>query len=363
MKRNAAIILAVCAAGLLTACSEGKMKIKGEIEGGADKALMLEKSDYSGRWIPVDSTRVGSDGKFSISSPAPASPEIYRLVLDGRYIYFPVDSTETVTLATSLAGFGNDYTLGGSEQAEKMAAFDRELQRVPLSIADSANAFKRRVYTKYIQDGRGSVLSYYVLTKTTADGKRLYDESNPGDAPYFAAVATQFKEFRPGDPHGKLLEDISMQAMRNRNRAAGRRTVISANELKVLDIALPDENNKTVRLSDKVGKGHPVLVVFSLMNADGALGFCRDLESFRNSHPGVEIYNVSFDTDQYAWCESARNLPWTTVIDAGGHSSTALSDYNVTDLPTIFIYDSAGELADRAADMDQLRKLWTGKKY
>ncbi len=363
MKLSRNHILPLCALVFAASCSEKKMEVRGEIYGAEDKSVVLEKSDYSGIWIPLDSTRVDSRGQFSISTPAAAAPEIYRLVLDGRYIYFPVDSTETVTVTSSAREFGREFTLSGSAQAERMAAFEKALIHANLSHPDSAEAFKRTVYTDYIKESRGSVLSYYVLTKVLQDGSPLFDSEDPEDARYFAAVATQFSEFRPDDPRGRMLKEVSLRAMRNRNSARGKKTVIRANELKVLDIALTDENNQTARLSDRTGKGHPVLVVFAMMNTSDSPVFNRELERFRQSHPGVDIYHISFDDDQYAWRDAARNLPWTTVIDAGGLSSSALRDYNVTSLPAFFIYDSAGDLQDRAESFEQLSKLWTGKKY
>lgn len=71
---------------VLAGCGEPKFKVSGEVEGGADRSLVLEKSDFYGRWIPVDSVRIKSSGKFEMESDAPASPEIYRLSLDGKFI-------------------------------------------------------------------------------------------------------------------------------------------------------------------------------------------------------------------------------------------------------------------------------------
>ena len=62
---------AVACAALLSGCGEPSFKIKGEIYGAEDKSLVLEKSDFYGRWVAIDSTRVSSNGNFSISRPAP----------------------------------------------------------------------------------------------------------------------------------------------------------------------------------------------------------------------------------------------------------------------------------------------------
>lgn len=353
--------VAVAAASLcmaLASCGEDRFSIEGEVAGAEGKSMVLEKSDFHGRWIPVDSVKIGSSGRFSIKADAPASPEIYRLSLGDRFIYLPVDSVETLTVTSSGADFGTEFVVSGTPQAERMAAFEKELQSLAATDSASLADFKRNVYSRYIRDGQGSIVSYYVLTKFF-DGKPLYDPYDAEDARYYAAVATQFENYRPGDPHGQMVKEVSLQAMRARNSAKGKKTVIKANELRVLDIDLPDENGRNVRLSDVVGKGKPVVVVFSMMNTPESPAFNRSLAGIYESRKGaVEFYHVSFDQGQYEWREAAANLPWITVLDPNGTASTTVSDYNLGSLPAVFIYDAAGDLVDRPSSLDDLaRKL------
>lgn len=342
---------------LLSSCSgEPKFKIEGEVSDAADKPLVLEKSDFNGFWIPVDSTRTDGSGHFSIKAPAPASPEIYRLSFADRYVYFPVDSTETVTLATTEKDFGAVFTLTGSDNAANLAAFEKDL--LGLNATDSASLaqFKRNVYTKYIKDAQGSIVSYYVLTKIIGD-KPLYDPTDRQDAKYYAAVATQFDQFRPDDPHGRMVKEVSLQVMKARNKAEGKRTVVEAPEVKVLDIELPDEHGKNVKLSDVVGKGKKVAVIFSMMTDAKAHVFNRELARIYNEKAGtVQFYQVSFDPGQYEWREAAKNLPWITVLDPAGNASSAISDYNLYAIPAVFIYSADGELIDRAESIEDLKK-------
>ena len=289
----------------LASCGDARFKIDGEVYGAEGKSLVLEKSDFHVRWIPVDSVKVGDTGKFSIKADAPASPDVYRLSLGDRFIYLPVDSVETLTLTTSAADFGSKFTLSGTPQAERMAAFEQELMAVNATDSAALASFKRDVYTKYIKDGQGSIVSYYVLTKVF-DGKPLYNPADAEDAKYYAAVATQFDNYRPGDPHGQMVKDVSLKAMRARNSA-----------------------------------------------------FNRELARIYKAKGGsVEFYQVSFDPGQYEWREAAANLPWITVLDPQGTSSNAIIDYNVGSLPAVFIYDANGDLVERPESLSDLeRKL------
>lgn len=351
------ILIAALASAILVGCGrEAKFKVEGNVAGGAGKSLVLSKADFVGRWIDVDSVRIADDGSFSIASISPASPEIYRLSLDGNYIYLPVDSVETLVLETAAADYGRKFTLSGSPNATKIADFDMLAQN--LNMADSAalDKFKKEVYTSYIQNSQGSIVSYYVLTKFIGD-KPLFDPENPVDAKYYAAVATQYEQFNPGDPHGKMVKEASLRAMRKHNTAQGKRRVLQASELKVIDINLPDENGKNVKLSDIVGKGKPVAVIFGMMNAKESPAFNRELAAIHTRLGGKALfYHVSLDADTYAWRDAARNLPWTTVLDVNGTTSTALVDYNVGALPAFFIYNAAGDLVDRADTLADFEK-------
>lgn len=344
----------LAAAAMLSACGEPQFKIKGEIYGADNQPLVLEKSDFHGRWVAIDSTRTSSAGSFSISRPAPAAPEIFRLALGDRYIYLPVDSVETVTMTSSLKDYGTEFTLSGSPKAEAMERFEKEVIALPSDISpDSLTSFKRSVFSKYMRDAQGSIVSYYILTKTIGD-KPLFDPDSD-DYKYFAAVATGFKELRPGDPRTLLLEKTSMDAIKKRHSQSGLRRQIQAQEISVIDIDLPDENNTNRKLSDIVGKGKPVIVMFTLLTHPDSPAINTELAKI-HSAGNAEIYQVSLDPDQYSWRDAARNLPWVTVFDAAGQYSTAATNYNVGNIPTFFIYDRQGELKARAANISELRR-------
>lgn len=341
---------------LIQSCGEPKFKVSGEVEGGADKSLVLEKSDFHGRWIAVDSTKIDKSGKFQIKSDAPASPEIYRLSLGDRFIYFPVDSVENIAITSPADKFGAQFEVSGTEQAANMAAFEKELMALDFSDEAKKEEFKKNVYNKYLKDSEGSIIGYYVLTKIV-DGKPLYDPESVSDAKYYAAVATAFEQFRPNDPHAGMLRQVSLEALRRKNAGLGKKRVVEAEEVTLIDIALPDENGNTVKLSDVAGKGKKTVLIFAMMNeADSPALNIALSELYQQFGGSVNFYHVTFDADQYAWRDAARNLQWTTVIDPAGMTSDALRSYNVGALPTFFIYTADGSLADRAATIAELRK-------
>ena len=76
---------------------------------------------------------------------------------------------------------------------------------------------------------------------------------------------------------------------------------------------------------------------------------------------GFEIYQVSVDPDEFKWRQSAKNLPWITVYNSSVDGTDNLIRYNVTNLPTAFIINRNGEIAERVNDITKLES--TLNKY
>lgn len=353
--RYMAGMAAMAAMAVAGGCGEKGFKIEGELANGDNEKILLEKADYSGYWTIVDSTRTDSKGNFSFSQPQQSGPEIFRLSLNDKYIYLPVDSTETLKVTTSKAGFGHDFTVTGSEQAARMAQFDKDLIAfIPnMDNADSLKNFKKHVYNQYMHEGKGSVMTYYILTKTIGD-KALFDPTTD-DYKYIVAVANTFQHYRPDDAHAPFLLNLAKAAQRHHNDMSGVKTVISAEEISLLEIALNDENGKERKLSELVGKGKPVVVAFTLMRDGATPEINRQLAELYNAGR-IDIYNVSPDRDQYGWRESAGNLPWVTVLDPSAGQDKVFLQYNVGELPTFFIYDAKGELTARCGSVKEIRE-------
>ncbi len=337
------------------ACQDPSFSIKGEIDGGDGKTLILEKADNAGQWISIDSTHLDSKGKFSFSGYPPAAPEIYRLALDGNYVYFPVDSIDRLTLTAPAARFSTDFTLEGTENAVNMAQFEKDLiAAIPnLSIPDSAASFKRKTFAKYLQNAKGSVVSYYILTKTVG-GKPLFDTAE--DARYFAAVATGFRQFRPNDPRCELLERTATEGLRRKAEAQGKTRIVEATELGYFPITLPDEAGHDVSLSDLVGKGLPVILVFEDLSDHDSEALTAELKDLAQNGR-AKVYSVGMDPDQLVWRNIAKNLPFTTVYANVSQSRDLCVRYQFADLPTIFVISPEGSIIGRPADIEALRKL------
>ncbi len=332
----------------IQSCREDSFRIEGDIAGADGSLLLLQRPGFNGEWLTVDSTRTGSDGHFSIRSEAPENPEIYRLCLGERPVYFPVDSTESITLTSSAAAFGSEYTLAGSDNAVRMRDFDIALLKASKGGADQVAALKKKAVTEIILPSKGNILAYYVLTKGYG-GNTLFSVDNPDDAGIFGAVATSYAQYRPDDPRSAMLEKMALEARRNRNKSLGRKTVVEAKEVAAIPISLTDAKGRKQELSQYLGNGKPVAVIFSPLNEADSPEVNRRIAALYSKYQGKAVfYQVCPDTDIIAWRDAAANLPWIVVNDPDGTASANIRSYNVTSLPAFFIYDKAGELSASA---------------
>ncbi len=348
----------IAASALLTlaACSEPSFTVKGEIENADGGSIVLEKADHAGFWIPLDSARLSSSGKFSIKRAAPSAPEIFRLRYGNEYVYFPIDSIETVTLKAPANAFATEFTLEGSDNAQQMERFEKELIAFsPMAgNPDSTASFKRHIYSEYLQNSHASVVSYYILTKVVGS-KSLFGED--GDDRYFAAVATAFRQYRPDDPRTALLEDVASRMRRERRSRSGQRTVIEAPEINLVEIELPDEDGNKIKLSEYVGNIPTLLMFCDLSDAETPAINAR-LRT-RSEQGKFKVYQIGLDKDRLQWRNAAKNLPWATLYGGSPQEAASLAqDYMIPSLPAFFIIDANGNLTARANDVnDALKRL------
>ena len=69
---------------------------------------------------------------------------------------------------------------------------------------------------------------------------------------------------------------------------------------------------------------------------------------------GLEIFQVSLDSDEHFWKQQTAALPWVSVRDEEGVNSQRLMLYNVQAVPDFFLIDRGNNLVKRAAQIKDL---------
>ena len=380
MKNVVYFLLALVLVGL-GACDNGpKFKVQGEVTGAEDKTLYLEASGLEGV-VLLDSVKLGSNGSFSFAEACPESPEFYRLRMGGQVINFAVDSTETVVVKTDAAKFDTGYTIEGSENNQKikeLVMLQAELQQkvdklsksgMPAGLAQNqfvnyVNEYKEKVKRGYIYAAPNQSYAYFALFQTL-NGYMIFDPmSNKEDVKCFAAVATSLNNTYPHADRSRNLYNMVIKGMKNTREPQQEVVEIDPNLIKeadIIDIKLKDLKGNARTLTEL--KGKVVLIDFTVYNNAMSAAHNLALRELYDKYQakGLEIYQISLDTDEHFWKTSADNLPWICVRDAAGPYSQYVSIYNVAGLPSVFLVGRDNVLklrGENIKDLDaEIRKL------
>lgn len=344
------ILITAAILGTLTACnSEKKWEIKGHINNSSDSKMLVQASE-NGYWYTLDTINIKADGSFEYKHAPAGYPDIYRLTLDGKSIYFPIDSIETVIVESDTKTFDSDYKLSGSSDAEMLMAVDNLIKsNAATGNAKSDSLLKRELGGMIIGDPSG-IVAYYIINKQL-NGKSLFDPRNKSDNRIIGAVANAFNEKRPNDPRTGYLAGIYLS---NRSNGAPSDTIV-ANTMSYFDLELSDNKGVEHKLSDIVNGNKVVILNFTSYLAEGSTALNVLLaDTYKKYHnQGLEIYQVSMDNDEFQWKQSAKNLPWVTVYNPPTQGFTLINKYNILGLPTTYIFVN-GELVDRIIDLSKL---------
>lgn len=340
---------------LTTNCGgKNEFTVEGHLTGATDSPILLERMDANAGWVVMESVEPDADGRFAFSAKAPEHPELYRLNYNDKYVYLPVDSLEHFSLTANAADISSGFKLCGSPQAEELTAFEAEALKVErYANNDSIAAFRKRVFNRYLKDGRGNILSYYILTKRIGENY-LIDYTDP----LYWAVATSFETYKPEDPHTKLLTERAMQgqSMARKQRGKANTKVIEATQTAMIEVRLPGLDGKEAALSSLLGKGKPVILAFGGMTIPDAPIINMELRKIYDSGK-ADIYQVCLDQDQFQWSQSAKALPWTVVYDPDGLRSRHAANYNLASIPAYFIYNASGELVNSTGDVKAIHDM------
>lgn len=365
----------VAATFAFTACQEKKFHVEGTIANAKDSTLFLENLSLQGP-VTVDSVKLDDSGEFSFSGKSPEAPEFYRLRIAGQIINISIDSTETVSVKAQMPNMARDYEVSGSEECSKIRTLSLkqiELQNMVIAIdgntelgrqaaTDSINrmilAYKDVVKNDYIFKNPKGASSYFALFQAIGPYLIFSPRTSKDDIKVFAAVATSWDTFYPGSERGENLHNIAIEGMKTeRIVAAEQQASIDASKVStsgIIDIKLRD--NKGVERSLTQLKGKVVLLdfhIFAMEDSPKRILMLRELYNKYHAQ-GLEIYQVSLDTDEHFWKQQTSALPWISVLDPGSVNSNNLVLYNVQTVPDFFLIDKSNTLVNRAAQIKDL---------
>lgn len=379
MRRSNLTVLAI---GLLIAACQpavDRFAVSGQIAGADGSMLYLDHMGLD-RVQAVDSARLDAAGSFTFRQPAPEGCfDIYRLRLDGKTINFSVDSTEAITITANAQDMQTAYTVSGSpesEQIKQVVLMQMQLLRDLKKVQDSyaqyeigtrqqrvnelVDVFKSDLRNKFIFVDPSSPAAYYSLFLSINSQMLFNPSSDRQDAKTYAAVATSMDINYPEAQRTVHLHNLALKSM-SRTRApkpASQEDIDKLSSLIVesglIDIELPDRRGQMHKLSDLNGK--VVLLDFTAYKTNYSANYNLALRKLYDKYAdqGFEIFQVSFDSDESFWMNSSADIPWVAVYDDQSLDSRILRLYNVSQLPSVFLIDSDGNIVDRPDTTDSL---------
>ncbi|MBA4408617.1 MAG: hypothetical protein C0397_04255 [Odoribacter sp.] len=359
--------IAIVLATFIVGCNKPNgFVISGKITNAEEKYLYLDELKVSSS-IPVDSVKLKKDGSFKFKGKI-GYPNFYLLRINEKnFITLLVDTTEKITVYGDASNFAHDYIVEGSSGSLLVQELNNRLtvtkHRID-SIRNRVDAFRSladpvqknkwnselaeikqnqiRYSTEFVQKHPFSMSSVLALYQKFDDSNYVIQDIHS-----LKVAASALNSIFPKSEHVKALyantQRLMVQEKNNKLQA-----FIAENGENSPDITLPNHNGRDISLSSLTGK--IILIQFwSALNRDSRYQNQALVELYNKYRSkGLEIYQVSVDTDRNAWLSAIEEdgLNWINVGDMKG-SVSALHSFNIQTIPSNYILDRERRIVAR----------------
>ena len=355
-----AALLAFCA------CSSDKASLKVMVEGAANKNIVLSLLNVS-KVDVVDTLKTDAAGKASVKIDLPyKSPNFYYLDYNGiriaSLLLAPGDRAKV-----EVDSNGRNLKISGSKESELLQSVDAAINKGQKSfdslsvqlitcneIGDTESVKRLRVELGrlYVNQKQAAVKHLVKNPYSFTNLRNLYREFNENfplfseltDGVYFRQLADSLQTLYPNSPYVAALDKEAISLFNEMDLSYRMK---DATQINFPEIALPDTNAEVRSLTDLSGK--PFILLFWDPSDNNQKMFNAELEKIYNqfSGRGLQIYSVCVGTDKAYWNSIVNRFPWINVCDGKGASSPVLVQYNVTKLPSMFIFNKDGEIVGK----------------
>ena len=333
-----------------------KTQIEGTLDGASEDKVVVKLLDVN-QYVVLDTLETDAAGNYSYKLDiAEGQPEfVYLFHGDTKIASLLLESGDKVSVKSDLKG---NYTVEGSPESLKLqevenkyAAFATDVLGMTES-ADIAKAYVQyyRDCVRYISENPKSLTIVPVLFQTLDADTPIFSQQT--DALRYRVAADSLKTLYPDSKYVKALE----KEARSRSKYLDLSNLVTdASELSFPDLNLPNEKGEKVALSslkDKVvflyfwTSQMPDQTVFNL-------DYLKPLYDKYHSR-GLEIYAVCIDADKATWASIVKNqeLKWINVNDGLGTASSAIRQYNVSTVPTLYVIEDGEMKTDTGGAKD-----------
>ena len=370
MSRFSKIVFAAAVVLGLAACSH-TAKVKGVVADAPSSEVIVKLLNIN-QYQVLDTVKTDASGKFSCKVQVKkGQPEFVYLFYGNRKIAsLLLDAGDKVTVHSDTLGVS---TIEGSEESLKLASVEADFAEAKASMkslsekvlsADVSEAaalreqlakayvdyYRSRV--SYIMQNSRSLTVVPILYQYLSETLPVFGQAT--DAIHFTNAADTLEMVYPDSKYVKALRKEAQSRVSQMELLS---KLSSAKQINFLDIELPDNRAKKVKLSDVHKK---ITLVYFWTASDAAQKmFNLDVLApvYEKYHDkGFEIYQVSLDVDNGLWARVIREqkLPWVNVSDISGGASRYVLAYNLTKLPSAFLIGGDGMTGAKINDVASL---------
>jgi peroxiredoxin len=361
---------------LLSSCSDSsKFRIEGVVDRANQKKMYLDEQGVE-TILPVDSVKINNWGSFRFKGKCDY-PKFYNLHLkDNRILPLLVAPGEKVHIKTNLETFGRNYTVDGSEGSaqvkllnEHLADTKKKLDSIRIIYSspsitkdkqaelgvefDSIVEVQRRFTLEFVLGHLNSIASIYALYQKLDDQTFILYKNK--DIQILKITGAALDTIYPESPHVKALVSNAASLVQQVYNS-GLRDLMQYADSEFPEIALPDPEGDTIKLSSL--KGKVVLLSFwASWNRNSSDFNTYLLELYRQFHPqGFEIYQVSLDYNINSWVQAIEyeELPWINVSDLSYPESITAGNYNIQSLPANYLLNKTGVIVGKNLSISEL---------
>jgi peroxiredoxin len=353
-----------------TGCKNNNIEINGKLlESIPGKFIYLDELK-STELITVDSALVSEEGQFVFTREI-EHPAFYLLKTDEKnFLTMLLEPGQKIALNAYADSLNYPIFVTGSPGTEKMAEYNKKLKKTIDQLSGLRSIYVENLgspqlygviekldslagiylneintYTKkYIDENLSSLVSLVALYQQVAPGEYVLHHQK--DLNYFLKVDSSLSSLYPDYEPVQSLHKQVQNLLNNLNAQAITSPLPAAGNV-APDIALPDPQGDTIRLSSTRGK--IVLLDFwaSWCNP------CRKenpnlVKAYNTYHNnGFEIYQVSLDKAKESWIQGIRQdklEKWIHVSDVKYWNSVVVPLYNIEVIPTNYLLDREGRI-------------------
>ena len=358
------IVLGLAALAAVSCSKSNTATVNATITGADQKEIIVSKLAVN-QLKTVDTVKTNGSGVVKAQIAAGETPDFYYLSYNGKKLASLILKAGD-KVAVTVDTLGKGLKIEGSAESSLLMEYDQQMaasmakfeelsakmnQAMESNDSKAMQELNSELGKVFVQHKQGVVKTIMQNPYSFANIQALY-QSFANALPVFGGendfllvqrVHDSLQTVYPASAYVKSLQEQLDQVHKVQEMAA---KVSQATEASFPNIILPDASAKMVELESLEGKPF-ILMFWTIADANQKM-FNNDLKEIyrRYKSKGLEIYQVSIDTDKTAWATAVKEqeLPWISVCDGKGAASPAVFAYNISNIPAIFVFDRNGDI-------------------